>query len=150
MSCSDWLPHDLCADLRDDCDCDHDRRHDHRGRRDPHDCHGCDGHRDLDDMSGGLSGDCDCDHDRRDGRDRRHRRRRRRAIRVGRVTVDCTPVTFRTPGQAVNVVSCPVSHFVFSPHFPHVPCVKTVNLPPVQTPAQSVFFPPGFFPFTKF
>jgi len=82
-------------------------------------------------------GDCGCsghDHSghRDDRDDHRDHRRRRRLIPIGTVTVDCTPVTFRTPGQAVNVVSCPVSWVL--PGWP--PCIATVQKPPIQLPIQ--------------
>lgn len=69
--------------------------------------------------------DCDC-------------HRRRRPIRVGNVTVDCTPVTFQTPGQAKNIVSCPVSQTVMVPisQTTCVPMVTTVNTPPIITPGM--------------
>ncbi|MEW8978310.1 MAG: hypothetical protein AB2385_07880 [Symbiobacterium sp.] len=74
--------------------------------------------------------DCGCDDDRGAFRDRK---RRRRLIPIGDVTVDCTPVTFRTPGQAFNLVSCPVSKVVPGPG--GRPCVATINTPPLQIPS---------------
>lgn len=155
----EWLPADLCADLRDDSSCSCGRRHGHC------DCQHSQG---WDDRSGccGDSGS-DSGWDGHDGN-----RRKRKAIRVGNVSVDCTPVTFRTPGQAINVVSCPVSQVVNVPvtqttnvqvplpngcivNIPQtsqvqVPVVTTVNVPPVQTPAPTFFCPPGVTPFGGF
>lgn len=94
-----------------------------------------------------------------------HKRvRPRRPITVGRITVDCTPVTFRTPGQAMNVLSCPVTEVLPVPvtrtvnvqvpigfgcflslpitETVTVPVETTVNLPPVLTPAPVIFCPP--------
>jgi hypothetical protein len=90
--------------------------------------------------------------------------RPRPPIRVGRITVDCTPVTFRTPGQAVNVLSCPVTEVLSVPvtrtvnvqvpigfgcflclpitETVTVPVETTVNLPPVLTPAPVIVCPP--------
>jgi len=127
-----WLPADLCADLGSESDC------------------GCHGHDRRDHGP-------ERDDDRFEGR----RPRRRRAIRVGEVSVDCTPVSFRTPGQAMNVVSCPVTQVVNTPvtqsrnvqvptgipgcvlNFPTtetviVPVATTVNLPPVLTPVPFI------------
>jgi len=70
--------------------------------------------------------DCGCGGDH----DRHHHRRRE--IPIGDITVDCTPVTFRTPGQAFNLVTCPKSWLVPGPG--GVPCVATVNTPPLQIP----------------
>ncbi|MBP2018390.1 hypothetical protein J2Z79_001798 [Symbiobacterium terraclitae] len=102
-----------------DCGCAGGRdRHDH----DRHDHHWHD--HDWDDWD-----DCGChDHDRH--------HRRRRAIPIGEVTVDCTPVTFRTKGQAFNLVTCPKSFFVPGPG--GVPCVATVNTPPQQIPVLPI------------
>jgi len=72
--------------------------------------------------------DCGCGGDH----DRHHHRRRE--IPIGDITVDCTPVTFRTPGQAVNVVSCPVSWII-----PGTGCVATIHTPPIQTPVLPIF-----------
>lgn len=105
--------------------------------------------------------DCGCDHSGDDRDDWERRRRRRRAIPIGNVSVDCTPVSFRTPGQAINVVSCPVSQVLPVPvtqtvnvnvPLPNgcvatvpqtqrvtVPVVATVNTPPVQTPTLPIF-----------
>lgn len=175
------LPEDICADLEGSCGCG---EHDHSGES------GCSG------RWSGWSGGCSCEsgHGHRYGREHscgdrsghdrhcRHdgsscgcgcgghghcrRHRRRRAIPVGNITVDCRPVTFRTPGQAINVVSCPVSQTVVVPVSQRVnflvplpngqtccipqtqqvqmPVVTTVHTPPVQTPTG--FFPPGGFP----
>jgi len=84
-------------------------------------------------------------------------------IPVGNITVDCRPVTFETPGQARNVLSCPVDRLVLVPvtqtvHVPiptffgcvlHVPVTKTSkvpvvcqsHLPPVKTPAPQLTCP---------
>lgn len=105
--------------------------------------------------------DCGCGDSGNDFDDWGHRRRRRRAIPVGNVSVDTTPVTFRTPGQAINVVTCPVSRVLPVPvertvdvrvPLPNgciatipttqrviVPVVATVNTPPVQTPTLPIF-----------
>jgi hypothetical protein len=130
-----WSSGDLCRDLEDDCSCD-----DRRTRR-------------------GFDRDCGCD-----GHDDWRRRKRRKPIRVGNVTVDCTPVSFRTPGQAVNIVSCPVTEVLNVPvtrqvnvqvplgipgcvlNVPvvekvQVPVVTTVNLPPVLIPQPSIICP---------
>lgn len=110
--------------------------------------------------------DCDRDHDD-DDRDRR-RRRRRRLIPIGRVSVDCTPVSFETPGQARTVLSCPVSKPVSVPVTRTVnvqipiafgcslsvpitktvalPCLATVNLPPTLVPFPRLSCPPFLFP----
>lgn len=95
---------DLCADLEDDRDCGCGSHHDHHDHHDHHHHHHHRGHR------------------------------RRRLIPIGNVTVDCTPVTFRTPGQAVNVVSCPVSWII-----PGTGCVATIHTPPIQTPVLPIF-----------
>lgn len=111
---------DLCTDLEDDRDCGcsgRDRSGHGHDRHDRHDRH------DWDDWDGDW------------GRGRRRRRRRRRLIPIGSVTVDCTPVSFRTPGQAINVVSCPVKKILPG----HPPCIATINTPPIQTPALPIF-----------
>lgn len=100
----------------DDRDCGCGGRYEWHDGRD-HDPHGDHGHHDLHGH-----------HEHHGDHDDRHHRRRR-LIPIGNVTVDCNPVTFRTPGQAVNVVSCPVSRII-----PGTPCIATIHLPPIQTP----------------
>lgn len=129
--------------MHDDCGCEHHDHDDHRGHHDHGWCEHC-GHE-----------ECRC----------HHHHHHHRPIRIGNVTVDCTPVTFRTPGQAMNIVSCPVSETVMVPinqttnvqvplgngcvaNFPvtqqvAMPVVTTVNLPPVQTPVPTIVCP-GF------
>jgi hypothetical protein len=95
-----WLPADICRDLDGDCGCgcgckQNEHHHEHRERLD------------RDDRTGGED-NCGCSEGAPDPQEHhRHfmERRRRRAIWIGNVSVDCTPVTFRTPGQAVNIVS---------------------------------------------
>jgi hypothetical protein len=94
----------------DDRDCsDSTGRHDRTGRSDctgRHDRTGrsdCTGRSDRTDCTGDVSGISDEDRRHR----RRRRRRRERQIPVGTISIDCSPVSFRTPGQARNVVSCP-------------------------------------------
>jgi hypothetical protein len=89
-----WLPADICRDLDDDSGCDCKKRHHHRHME----CH------DRDDWTGGAD-NCGCSGSDPDVHDHHGKHRRRRAIWIGKVSVDCTPVTFRTPGQAVNIVS---------------------------------------------
>ena len=107
--------------------------------------------------------DCDCGC--------RKPRRRRQLIPVGGVSVDCTPVTFETPGQARAVLSCPVDEVVNVPvtqtrvvQVPtgfggcffcvpitetiNVPVQTTVNLPPILTPVPRLVCPTAGFPFT--
>ncbi|MBY6276558.1 MAG: hypothetical protein CWE10_10140 [Symbiobacterium thermophilum] len=129
----------LCADLEDDRDCgcgghgwngrhdqdggdrwDGDHGHGHHDHRGDHDHHGHHDHHHN-------------HHGGHDGHHHRHRRRQRRLIPIGSVTVDCTPVTFRTPGQAINVVSCPVSWII-----PGTRCIATIHTPPVQTPVLPI------------
>lgn len=120
------------------------------------------------DLCKDLSDDSGCDASRSDWDDcsgsDRHGRRKRREIPIGNVSVDCTPVSFRTPGQAVNIVSCPVSEVVKVPvtrqvnvqlplgigdcvlNVPlteqvQVPVFTTVNLPPLQIPHPSLICP---------
>jgi len=132
---------------RDECDCDHWDEREHHHCHDDHDHH--DDHDD----------DCDCPHCGR------HHKRRRKLIPVGRITVDCTPVTFKTPGQARNIVSCPVKQVVFKPvvstvhvtvpkisfvdvpvtQVSKVPVLAEVNKPPIVTPFSKFFFPFGKF-----
>ncbi len=134
-----WLPADICADLDGDCD-----RRDHGGDDwEDHDKSDWDKDRlDLDD-SGKL------------------KPRKRKAIRIGAVTVDCTPVSFRTPGQAMNIVSCPVTEVINTPitrtrivqqpsgipgcvlqtpvtETVIVPVTTTVNVPPTITAAPTL------------
>jgi hypothetical protein len=88
----------------------------------------------------------------------------RRQIRIGNVEVNCSPVTFRTPGQTRSVLSCPFTETlnvpitrtvnVVSPAVNGcclitptteticVPVDVTVNLPPVQTPIPFLCCPP--------
>lgn len=132
----------LCADLEDDRDCgcgghgwngrhdqdggdrwDGDHGHGHHDHRGDHDHHGHHDHHDHHHNH----------HGGHDGHHHRHRRRQRRLIPIGSVTVDCTPVTFRTPGQAINVVSCPVSWII-----PGTRCIATIHTPPVQTPVLPI------------
>lgn len=97
-------------------------------------------------------------HDRDDDR---HFRKKR--IPIGCVEVDCTPVIFETPGQARNIVSCPVSQPISVPvtrtvnvqvpvglgcvvNIPvtetvQVPCTASFNLPPTLSPAPSLQCP---------
>lgn len=169
----DYLPADICADLDESCGC---------GHRDRSGDSGCSG------RGSGWSGGCGSEsgHGHRYGRERdcshssghgKHessscgcgcgghghcRRHRRRAIPVGNITVDCRPVTFRTPGQAMNIVSCPVSRTVLQTvtqqvncrftlpngqigcipltQTVQVPCVETIQTPPLQTPT-AIFLP---------
>jgi len=83
----------------------------------------------------GCGGDSSRHDDWHDHGRHHHHRRHRCEIPIGDITVDCTPVTFRTPGQAFNLVSCPKSFQVPGPG--GVPCVATVNNPPLQIPVQS-------------
>lgn len=137
----EWLPADICRDLRGDC--------------------GCRNHREDQDREENVAERQDWDGDREEAEgtergDRSRRRRRHRSIRIGNVSVDCTPVTFRTPGQAVNIVSCPVTEVLSVPvsrevnvqvplpngrvvNWPiteqvMVPVTTTVNVPPLQIP----------------
>ncbi|MFZ5828205.1 MAG: hypothetical protein ACOY94_28190 [Bacillota bacterium] len=183
-----WLPADLCKDLDDDCGCPKRKRFDKDFRfvKDDEFKRDVDFRRDVD-FKRDFDDDCGCD-DRRKFRkdfddDFRFKRdfdddddvkfkKRRKAIPVGEVTVDCTPVTFRTKGQAINIVSCPVSQVLNVPvtrqvnvqvplgiggcvlNVPltervQVPVVTTVNLPPVQTPVPTVVCPPFTVP-TRF
>jgi hypothetical protein len=88
--------------------------------------------------------------------DHHHEHHHHKLIPVGRISLDCTPVTFKTPGQAFNVVSCPVSEVVTVPVTQTVirqvpigfgcvanvpvtetvqtPVTTTVNLPPILRP----------------
>lgn len=146
--------HDLCDDFRDDStgrsDCSDGTGHDHTGDCSGHDHHG--GH---------------CDHDHHDDRRGRRRRRRRRdkLIPVGNISIDCRPVTFRTPGQARNVLSCASTQTVTVPvtrtvnvQVPtdfgcflcvpvtetfQVPVETTVNVPPTLVPIPRIVCPPG-------
>jgi len=92
-----------------------------------------------------------------------HHHRRHRQVPVNRVTVDCTPVTFRTPGQAKNVLSCPVSQLslctttqVVETQIPlpngcvlntpvaqtvQFPAICTVNTPPTLVPVPIITCP---------
>lgn len=94
----------------------------------------------------------------------RHHRRQRGLIPVGNISVDCTPVSFKTPGQARNVVSCAVTQVLNVPvtrttnvQVPtsfgcfecvpvtqtfQVPVATTVNLPPVLVPFPRLVCPP--------
>lgn len=94
---------------------------------------------------------------------RRRRRRRERLIDVGNISIDCTPVSFRTPGQALSVVSCAVSQTLMVPvtrtvnvqqptdfgcmictpvtETVQVPVTATVNMPPVLVPVPRVVCP---------
>ncbi|HWI66392.1 MAG TPA: hypothetical protein VNT75_31565 [Symbiobacteriaceae bacterium] len=115
--------------------------------------------------STGRSGDCTGD-DSSDCRKRRRRRRhhcRNRLIPVGNISIDCSPATFRTPGQARNVVSCAVSQtfnvpvtrtvfvqqptdfgcFICTPmtETVQVPITATVNMPPVLVPVPRIVCP---------
>lgn len=93
--------------------------------------------------------------------------RRLRPIPIANVTVDCTPVSFRTPGQVINVVSCPVTEVIPVPitrtvdvNLPvglgcflsipftetvTVPVLATVNVPPLLIPAPVLVCPPLLF-----
>lgn len=98
-----------------------------------------------------------------------HRRRRRRhrfhdcLISVGNISIDCSAVSFRTPGQASNVVSCAVSQTLTVPvtrtvivqeptdfgcsvctpmtETVEVPVTATVNMPPVLVPVPRIVCP---------
>lgn len=76
--------------------------------------------------------DCDCHHHHHPCDDEadfcicwrcRRRRKRRDLIPAGRVTVDCTPVSFETPGQARTVLNCPGQQVIFKP------VVRTIPVP---------------------
>lgn len=144
---------DLCADFRDDSDCDDSTSDDCTGddskkRRRRHDS------------------DCGC-------KDRNHKKRRRKKHRrcpgddlipVGNITVDCTAVSFSTGGQVRNVVSCAVDEVVNVPitqttfvqtpgpfgcticqpvtQTVQVPVVTTVNVPPTLVPFPRIVCPP--------
>lgn len=84
--------------------------HDGHHHRDDRDCSDRTGRTDCSDSTGDVAGIRD--EDRRDRR--RRRRRRERLIPVGTISIDCSPVSFQTPGQARNVVTCPqtVTEFV--------------------------------------
>jgi hypothetical protein len=82
------------------------------------------------DHSGITDASGTCDHGHRHSHHRRHHHecdhhRRNKLIPVGNITIDCTPVSFHTPGQARNIVSCAVDQIV------NVPITRSVN---VQTP----------------
>ncbi|MGE5674690.1 MAG: hypothetical protein ACM3XM_12610 [Mycobacterium leprae] len=86
-------------------------------------------------------------------------------IPINRVTIDTTPVTFHTAGQARNIVSCPVSETVFRTFRETVivpvpttsgctlcvpcttettvPCTATRNLPGILTPIPVLSCPSG-------
>jgi hypothetical protein len=153
---------DLCEDLRDESgSCSATSGSDS--------CHsGSGGHSGSDSCRSG-SHRCDDSSDGDRHHHRRHRRHRNchhhRLIPVGNVSVDCTPVTFRTPGQAMNVVSCSVSQTVTVPitqtqnvqvptnfgcfvcvpvtQTVQVPVTTTVNVPPVLVPVPRVVCPPN-------
>lgn len=144
--------HDHGDDFRDDTtgrsDCSDGTGHDRTG-----DCSGHDHHH----------GD-HCDHGDHRGR-RRRRRRRDRLIPVGNISIDCRPVTFRTPGQARNVLSCASTQTLTVPvtrtvnvQVPtdfgcflcvpvtetfQVPVETTVNVPPTLVPIPKLVCPPG-------
>lgn len=65
------------------------------------------------DFSGTGTGDCS-GNDASDSRKRR-RRRHHHLIPVGNLSIDCTPVSFRTRGQAFNLVTCAVSQMISVP-----------------------------------
>ncbi|HYF93117.1 MAG TPA: hypothetical protein VD969_12870 [Symbiobacteriaceae bacterium] len=136
-----------------------DSHHDDEGERDwsgsdTGDCTGSDISR-SDDSSGDAS---DCKRRRR----RRHRCRHH-LIPIGNISIDCTPVTFRTPGQAFNLVSCAVSQtlavpvtrtafvqeptdfgcFICTPvtETVTVPVTATVNVPPTLVPIPRIVCP---------
>lgn len=101
------------------------------------------------------------DEDRRDRR--RRRRRRERLIPVGTISIDCSPVSFQTPGQVRNVVTCPFTvtetitetrtTFVETPtdfgcvlvtpvtETVQIPVTTTVNCPPVLVPIPRIVCP---------
>ena len=86
--------------------------------------------------------DCGC-------HDGHHHRRHRRSAPVLSVTVDCTPVTFRTPGQAVNVLSCLVTKpcFCIKDGCPiPVPSICTCKEPPTLVPIPVITRPCGCTP----
>lgn len=86
-------------------------------------------------------------------------------IPVGNICVDCTPVTFETPGQVRSVVSCGVDQVVVVPvtrtrtvQVPlangcvacvpvvetiPVPVLTTVHVPGVLVPVPTILCPPG-------
>jgi hypothetical protein len=57
------------------------------------------------DLCADLRDDCGCDDSSGSHDGCWDRRKRRREIPVGRITLDCTPSTFETPGQVRNVIS---------------------------------------------
>lgn len=130
-----------------------------------HDDTGC---RDCTGTGGHMGDDCTGDRDETSRKRRRRRRRHRRdcdcLIPVGTINIDCSPATFRTPGQARSVVSCAVSQtfnvpvtrtvlvqeptdfgcFICRPvtETVEVPVTATVNVPPVLVPVPRVVCPP--------
>ncbi|HYF80657.1 MAG TPA: hypothetical protein VD973_26405 [Symbiobacteriaceae bacterium] len=130
--------------------------HDGHHRDDDRDCSDRTGRGDRTGDVAGVS-----DEDRRDRR--RRRRRRERLIPVGTISIDCSPVSFRTPGQARNVLSCPFTvtelvtevqtTFVETPtdfgcvlvtpvtQTVQVPVTTTVNCPGVLVPIPQIICP---------
>lgn len=94
-----------------------------------------------------------------------HRHHHHRLIPIGRIDVDCRPVTFETPGQARNVLSCAVNQVISVPitqttmvqvpdgtgcfmcipftQTVNMPVLTTVNIPPVLTPIPERVCPCG-------
>ena len=169
------MAHVLHTDGHHQDDCGHDGhdRGDRSGDFRDHDRSDCSGnHRghDRSDCSGNHRGHdrSDCSDKCDDSSDRRRRRRRRRRhddclIPVGNISIDCSAVSFRTPGQARNVVTCAVSQtfnvpvtrtvlvqqptdfgcFVCTPmtETVEVPVTATVNMPPVLVPVPRIVCP---------
>jgi hypothetical protein len=102
---------------------------------------------DFDDSSGSCSsGRHDRDCSGHSGR--RHKQRKHdRLIPVGNITLDCSVVAFKTPGQARNVVTCPVFQVVTVPvsptTFAQVPVLTTVDQPPLLVPFPRIVCPSG-------
>lgn len=152
---------DLCRDLRGGHRrCDSDMSGGMSGNvSGTTDCSGSSGSSDSSGSSG-SSGSTGCRHDRR--------RRHERLIRIGNVSIDCTPVRFATPCQAKNIVSCAVRQTVTVPvtqttlvqtpgpdgcitctpvtRTVQMPVSTTVNVPPVLVPVPRIVCPPNVLP----
>lgn len=132
-----------------------------------HVLHSDDNHHDGSDRdfsgSSGHSGDCTGDASDCRKRKRRRHRCHYKWIPVGSISIDCATVTYRTPGQAHNLVTCamtqtltvPVSRTVFVQEptdfgcfvcrpvteTVQVPVTATVSVPPTLVPVPRIVCP---------